>query len=155
MRKKDREIHDVNELREILRKADVARIAFSTDGAPYIVAMNYGFEWGQVLRLYFHCAKEGRKINLMEKNRLVCFQMDTDHELVRGANICKWSMNFRSIVGLGILKRVEDEEEKKKGLGLIMNHYGYEGEQLYDEKVFAATEVLRLEVTELVGKKKS
>ena len=154
MRKKDREIKDVKELREILEKADVARIAFSAEGAPYIVAMNYGFEWNEGLNLYFHCAKEGRKIDLMDKNNLVCFQLDTDHELVRGASICKWSMNYRSIVGLGLLKRVVDEEEKKKGLGLIMNHYGYEGDTSYNEKVLAATEVLRLEVTEIAGKKK-
>ena len=81
--------------------------------------------------------------------------MDTDHELVRGASICRWSMNYRSIVGLGLLKRVIDEDEKIKGLGLIMNHYGYEGEKSYNEKVLAATEVLRLEVTEVVGKKKN
>ena len=155
MRKKDREIKDTKELEEILQKADVCRIAFAVDGVPYIVAMNFGYIWKDQLILYFHCAKEGKKLELMKRNNMVCFEMDIDHELVEAENACDWGMKYRSIVGLGLLESITDEEEKKKGLDSIMDHYGFNRKKEYDEKVLNLTEVLRLTVTEFTGKKKS
>lgn len=155
MRKIDREIKDIKELEEILQKADVCRIAFAVDGTPYIVTMNFGYIWKDRLTLYFHCAKEGKKLELMKQNNTVCFEMDIDHEIVRAENACDWGMKYRSIVGLGLLESITDENEKKKGLDCIMDHYRFAGEKEYGEKAFNLTEVLRLTVTEFTGKKKS
>jgi nitroimidazol reductase NimA-like FMN-containing flavoprotein (pyridoxamine 5'-phosphate oxidase superfamily) len=155
MRKKDREIKDTKELEEILQKADVCRIAFAVDGIPYIVTMNFGHIWKDRLTLYFHCAKEGKKLELLKRNSTACFEMDTDHELVEAANACDWGMKYRSIVGLGSLEKIEEETEKRKGLDCIMDHYGFDGKKEYDEKVLNTTEILRLTVTEFTGKKKN
>ena len=155
MRKKDREIKDAQELEEILQKADVCRIAFAVDGTPYIVSMNFGYAWKDNLILYFHCAKEGKKLELMKRNNMVCFEMDVDHELIQSENACEWGMKYRSIVGLGILENVTDEEEKKKGLDCIMEHYGFKGKKEYNEKALNLTEVLKLTTTEFTGKKKT
>jgi uncharacterized protein len=154
MRKKDREIKDAKELEEILQKADVCRIAFAVDKTPYIVTMNFGYIWKDHLTLYFHCAKEGKKLDLMEMNNKVCFQTDIDHEIVKAENACDWGMKYRSIVGLGLLESIAEENEKKKGLDSIMDHYGFNGKKEYDEKVLNMTEVLRLTVMEFTGKKK-
>lgn len=155
MRKKDREIKDAQELKEILQKADACRIAFAVDGIPYIVTMNFGYQWEDSLKLYFHCAKEGKKLELMKRNSTVCFEMDTDHELIRSENACDWGMKYRSIVGLGLLESITDEEEKKKGLDSVMEHYGFGGKKEYNEKALGLTEVLQLTVTEFTGKKKT
>lgn len=155
MRKKDREIKDAKELDDILQKADVCRIAFAVDGIPYIVTMNFGYIWKDNLILYFHCAKEGKKLELMRKNNTVCFEMDTDHEIVEAANACDWGMKYRSIVGLGSLESITDENEKKKGLDCIMDHFGFNGKKQYDQKVLHTTEILRLTVIEFTGKKKN
>jgi uncharacterized protein len=155
MRKKDREIKDAKELEEILQKADVCRIAFAVDGTPYIVTMNFGYSWKDNLTLYFHCAKEGKKLELMKRNNKVCFEMDTDHELVQSENACDWGMKYRSIVGLGSLESLAEKDEMKKGLDCIMDHYGFNGKKEYDEKVLNMTEVLKLTVTEFTGKKKN
>jgi uncharacterized protein len=154
MRKKDREIKDTKELEEIIRKADVCRIAFAADGIPYIVAMNFGYVWKDHLTLYFHCAKEGRKLELMKRNNTVCFEMDIDHELVQAENACDWGMKYRCIVGLGLLESIEDEKEKKEGLDCIMDHYEFSGKKEYDEKALNLTKILRINVTEFTGKKK-
>ncbi len=155
MRKKDREIKDTEELKEVLQEADVCRIAFAVDGIPYIVTMNFGYEWKNRLTLYFHCAREGKKLELLKKNSTVCFEMDIDHQLVRSENPCDWGMKYRSIVGLGILERVADEEERKQGLDRIMGHYGFSGIQGYDIKALNLTEVLKITVSEFTGKKKN
>lgn len=155
MRKKDREIKDTKELEEILQKADVCRIAFAVDGVPYVVSMNFGYIWKDQLTLYFHCAKEGKKLELMKKNNMVCFEIDTDHEIVKAANACDWGMKYRSIVGLGLLESVAEAKEKGEGLDCIMDHYGFNGKKEYDEKVLNMTEVLKLTVTEFTGKKKN
>jgi hypothetical protein len=155
MRKKDREIEDAKELEEILQKADVCRIAFAVDGTPYIVTMNFGYFWKDKLILYFHCSKEGKKLELMKRNSTVCFEMDTDHELVEASIACDWGMKYRSIVGIGLLETVTDENEKKKGLDCIMDHYGFNGKKEYAQNVLNMTEVLRLTVTAFTGKKKN
>jgi nitroimidazol reductase NimA-like FMN-containing flavoprotein (pyridoxamine 5'-phosphate oxidase superfamily) len=155
MRKKDREIKDTKELEEILQKADVCRIAFAVDGIPYIVTMNFGHVWKDHLILYFHCAKEGKKLELMKRNNTVCFEMDIDHEIVEAANACDWSMKYKSIVGLGLLESVTEEDEKKRGLDCIMDHYGFNHKKEYNEKALHLTEIIRITVAEFTGKKKN
>jgi hypothetical protein len=154
MRRSNSEIADPNELKEIVQKADVCRIAFSADVVPYIVTLNFGFKWEEHLVLYFHGAKEGKKIDMLKKNNLVCFEMDIEHEIIKEGKACDWGMKYRSIIGMGRLKIVEDIEEKRKGLDLIMDHYGYKGKKEYNEKIFNVTEILKLDVMEMAGKKK-
>ena len=154
MRRQDRAVTDRTMLADIIREADVCRIAFADGGIPYIVTLNFGYVWDEQLALYFHCARTGRKLELMDKNSSVCFSMDTGHELHTGATACEWGMSYRSIVGYGRLSRVVDAAERIRGLDLIMDHYGYAGSRHYDEKTVAAAEVLRLDVHEMTGKKK-
>ena len=99
MRRKDRQIEDRAEVMKILGKADVVRLAMSDDNVPYIVVMNFGF--GKEGSLYFHSAGEGRKINILKKNNLVCFQADVEHELYLHNVSCGCSMRYQSVVGMG------------------------------------------------------
>ena len=69
----------MNSIKDILEKSDVCRISFAVNNLPYIVTMNFGYRFAGHLELYFHCAKKGRKLDLMRKNSLVCFEMDIDH----------------------------------------------------------------------------
>jgi nitroimidazol reductase NimA-like FMN-containing flavoprotein (pyridoxamine 5'-phosphate oxidase superfamily) len=126
---------------------------------PYIVTMNFGYTSQPEQRLFFHCANEGRKLEMIRKNKYVCFEMDIDHEIyvrpeknaIKG---CNWGMKYTSIVGYGNISIITDKETKKTGLDSIMKHYGNENEYFYDEKVLANTTVLRLDITEITGKKR-
>ena len=159
MRRSEREVSEIELIEEIITKADVCRIALASDNIPYIVTMNFGYTNDPEQRLFFHCANEGRKLEMIRKNKFVCFEMDIDHKIyVRpgkdGRKGCNWGMKYRSVVGYGNISIITETEAKKTGLDFIMRHYGDENEYVYDEKVLANTTVLRLDITEITGKKK-
>jgi uncharacterized protein len=154
MRKKEREITVMSEIESIIKAADVCRIAIANDNTPYIVTMNFGYNGGDNPCLYFHCANEGRKLDMIRQNNYVCFEMDTDHAIYKGEKGCDWGMKFSSVVGYGKIFRVEGVAEKINGLGLIMDHYGGSGRYSFDEQVLARTAVLRLDISEMTGKRK-
>jgi nitroimidazol reductase NimA-like FMN-containing flavoprotein (pyridoxamine 5'-phosphate oxidase superfamily) len=154
MRRKDRQINENSDIESIIQRCDVCRIAFADNNTPYIVTMNFGYLQGKKSSLYFHCAPEGRKIELISKNNYVCFEMDTDHLLYTGEKDCDWGMNYSSVVGYGKISIVAEREEKKKGLDCIMAHYSDRKEFEYDERVFSRTTILRLDIEEITGKKK-
>lgn len=154
MRRKDREINDISELESIISRADVCRVAFAVDNIPYIVTMNFGYSGGSRQKLFFHCANEGRKLDMMRINNHVCFEFDTDHRVYNGKRACDWGMKYSSVVGYGEIFIVTDETERKLGLDSIMEHYGGAGEYTYDEKELPRTTILRLEISEMTCKRK-
>ncbi len=155
MRRADRQIGDVAEMQDILQKADACRLALVDDGEPYAVVLNYGYEFsGGLPTLYFHCAKAGRKLDIIRKKPDACFVVDCDHELIGGPDGCDWGMKFRSVVGRGPVEILSDGAERKRGLDLLMAHYAGRSDFAYQDEVFAHTEVLRLRAVEITGKKK-
>jgi len=156
MRRTDREIKDKDVMTDILRCGDVCHLALVDEGKPYVVALNYGFTWeGALPVFYFHCARKGRKLDIIAHDPDGCLCVDTAHELVRGESDCEWGMKYRSIVGEGTLSIVEDTSERKRGLDLVMAHYSGRSEFQYDEKVFSVTTLLKMELTTISGKAKS
>jgi nitroimidazol reductase NimA-like FMN-containing flavoprotein (pyridoxamine 5'-phosphate oxidase superfamily) len=152
MRRKEREISDIPEIESIMMSSDVCRIAFADANAPYIVTMNFGYCGIDSRRLYFHCAPEGRKIDMMKKNNFVCFEMDTDHYLKTGKMACDYGMGYRSVVGYGYISIVNDEEERVRALDHIMSHYSGNKKFTYKPETLERTMVLRLDISEISGK---
>jgi uncharacterized protein len=154
MRRRDREITDIQELEGIISGCDVCRVAIANENIPYIVTMNFGYVGGKNPHLYFHCATGGKKLDMIRNNNYVCFEMDTDHKIYTGEKGCDWGMKYCSTVGYGRIFFVDDEVEKNTGLGHIMNHYGGQGVYSFNEEVLARTLILRLDISEMSGKRK-
>jgi nitroimidazol reductase NimA-like FMN-containing flavoprotein (pyridoxamine 5'-phosphate oxidase superfamily) len=153
MRRKEREITAIDEIEEIIGRCDVCRIALTDENSPYIVTMNFGYSGGSRKKLFFHTAREGRKIDIIGKNNHVCFEMDTDHDLLCGKEACDFSMKYSSVVGWGDIFIVFDDEERRKGLDSIMKHYSTRTEFTYKQDVFDKTTILKLEIKTMTGKK--
>jgi len=153
MRKANREVQNPRELEQILEHCDACRIAFFDEDYPYIVPLSFGYSLAEQLTLYFHCAKDGKKLDLLRKNPKVCFQMDCSHELKEGNAACDYSMNYESIIGWGEISIEEDEQEKRRGLDCLMRHYGRETQPNYKPEVLAMTAVLKLTVSHFTGKR--
>ena len=154
MRRKDRQINEIEDIEQIISGSDVCRVAFADNNIPYIVTMNFGYRGGVQPCFYFHCANEGRKIEMLGKNGYVCFSLDKGHELYSGENGCDWGMKFSSVVGYGNISVINDRDEKISGLNCIMSHYSDKKNFSYDERVLINTSVLRLDVEEMTGKRK-
>jgi nitroimidazol reductase NimA-like FMN-containing flavoprotein (pyridoxamine 5'-phosphate oxidase superfamily) len=154
MRRSDREVNNAVSIESIISNSDVCRVAFADNNTPYIVVMNFGYEGGENPCLWFHCANEGRKLEMIKKNNYVCFEMDTDHKIYGGEKGCDWGMNYSSVVGYGNITVISDPSARKAGLDCIMKHYGGDQKFTYDDKVMARTTILRLDITEMTGKKR-
>lgn len=155
MRRSDREITDKVEITAILSRCDVCHLALIDTGKPYVVPLNFGFEWeGDFPVLYFHCASAGRKLDIIRRGGEACFVADTDHELVSGEQGCDWGMKYSSVMGTGTVEIVEDVPTKKKALDLLMFQYTKKSGFSYDERVFSRTTVLRMACVEVSAKKK-
>ena len=154
MRRKDRELTGQDEIEEIISKADVCRIALADNNIPYIVTMNFGYSGGENACFYFHCAREGRKLDMIKNNNYVCFELDTDHRIYEGEKGCDWGMTFSSVVGYGHISVVEERASRIKALDSIMSHYAGRKTFSYDERVFENTTILRLDIAGMTAKRK-
>lgn len=123
MRRKDREVKNLEEIRKVLEDCKVCRLGLLDGGIPYIVPMNMAYDLdGEKLVIYFHCAKEGKKLELLRKNAQAGFEMDKEISLVEGDKPCQYSCQYESIIGSGHAEIVEDEQEKSEALARIMKH---------------------------------
>jgi len=153
MRRKEREIKDISEIEDVISLCDVCRIAFAYDNIPYIVTMNFGYSGGDYKKLYFHCARVGKKLDMIKKNNYVCFEFDTDHNLHKDKTACDFGMSYRSVVGWGKIKVITEDEEKKQGLSHLMSHYSDRDDFSYEKRILDKMIVLRLDIIEMKGKK--
>jgi nitroimidazol reductase NimA-like FMN-containing flavoprotein (pyridoxamine 5'-phosphate oxidase superfamily) len=149
MRQAEREIKDRGVIDDLIKRAVVCRLGMIDGNEPYIVPMNFGYDGKS---LFFHCAKEGRKIDILSRNDRVCFEMDLDTEVVKGDVACKWSMRYRSVEGVGRAFLVEDPEGKTHGLNTIMSHYA-KGPFEYAERGFDLALIIRVDIESISGKR--
>lgn len=114
MRRKDREIKDFDKLLQIMRQCDSCVLALNDDGFPYMVPLNFGMdiEDGQ-LYLYFHCAMQGKKLDLIRKDNRATFEMDCDHSFILYDKRMSCTMGYSSVIGHGLIEFVEDEKNMK------------------------------------------
>jgi nitroimidazol reductase NimA-like FMN-containing flavoprotein (pyridoxamine 5'-phosphate oxidase superfamily) len=150
MRKKEKEIKDKNTMERIIQRATVCRIGLSENDKPYVVPLIFGYTDDC---LYFHSAKEGKKINMMRRNNTVCFEIDVDNELVQAENACGWSMKYYSVIGFGKAFLVEDFGEKQQALDTIMEHYSGKSSFEYPENALNNTAIIKVKIESMTGKK--
>lgn len=147
MRRKDREITDFSRMAAIMQNCDCCRLGLVDHNEAYIIPMNFGYEIvdSQVV-LYFHCAREGRKLDLLPLQSSVAFEMDTGHRLVTGALGCNFSYLYQSIMGSGTVTIVTDPAEKLYALQRIMAHYTSSAQWEFPQNALEKTSVLKLSV---------
>lgn len=153
MRRKDRELNSIAEIIDILSCGKVAQIAFIDNGQPYIITMNYGYSFDDTItKLYFHSANDGRKIGCIQSNPDVCFTIAICDPFVAGEKACNYGMKYRSVVGYGKIRIVEDQGERITGLNLLMKQVTGKDSWDYDSEMLKRTTVSCIDVTSISGK---
>ncbi len=148
MRRKEKEIKEFAAIEEVIREAQICRLGMSQDGMPYVVPLNFGYAARTV---YIHCAKEGRKLDMIAANPNVCFEVDLDLGIEAADKACKFGFKFKSVIGFGKASLVEDHEAKADALKVIMAHYS-NGDFSFSEKETGTVAVIKVDLDEVTGK---
>ncbi|MCI7814288.1 MAG: pyridoxamine 5'-phosphate oxidase family protein [Lachnospiraceae bacterium] len=158
MRLKKREVTQREELRQILEECKVVRIGTSDEEGMLIVPLNYGYEWKtdaegkEKLQIYFHSARDGRKVEAFAKNPKVAFELDCAGSVIRGDYACAYSFAYRSIMGNGTVRLLEKREEKQKALDQIMCHMAPDAKVKFEDAMIERVNVYCLEAEHFTGK---
>ena len=152
MTRREREVTDINEIVKTLDKAKVLHLGLVDGDEAYVVPMNYGYTMDNgKLTIYLHGAKRGRKIDLMRANPKVFFEMDCDITPFEGEIACKYGITYSSIMGKGIAEIVEDVEEKKKALSILMKTQTQKDFE-FEDKMTAFVSIIRIDVSQYTAK---
>jgi nitroimidazol reductase NimA-like FMN-containing flavoprotein (pyridoxamine 5'-phosphate oxidase superfamily) len=156
MRRADREITGTEDKLGIIGRCKVCRLGMAEGGEPYIVPLNFGYEYAEgALSLYFHSAREGRKIDMLRRNGRACFEVDGEHRLIEGDAACEYGFSYESVTGAGSVEFIEDREEKIRALNLLMRHQtGEDRDFAYQEAQLDRVAVYRLRVESFTGKRR-
>lgn len=154
MTRREQQITDINEIIDILEKSKVVHVGMIDGDEPYVVPMNYGyiFEDGK-LTLYLHGAKRGRKIDVLMANPKVFFEMCCDVTPFEGDVACRYGTTYASIMGRGLATVIEDVEEKKEALTLLMK--AQTGKDFtFEDKLTTVVSIIRIDTLEFTAKKR-
>ena len=154
MTKRERQVTDENQIRSILDTAKVLHLGLAVDDEPYVVPMNYGYtmEDGKLV-LYLHSALRGKKLDMIRSNPKVFFEMDCDLDPFEGEKPCQYGLAYSSVMGRGIATIVEDVEEKKKAMSVLMKTQT--GKDFsFEDRLVSIVSVIRIDVLEYTAKKR-
>ena len=152
MRRKDREVTDQKEIFDILNRCDTVRIAMQGEKYPYVVPVSFGAEMqdGKPV-IYFHCARQGLKVDLLKEHPAVCVEGDiflkietTDHGI---------TTRYESVIGFGKCRFLTDSEEILHGLKVLTEHYGYYDYSLESCRSLQYIFVGKIVLDEITGKR--
>lgn len=153
MRKKDRVVENKEDILKIIDKCDCCRLGFCYEDKPYIIPMNFGYTYeNEKLTLYFHCAHEGKKLDLIRLNPNVCFEMDCCHEIVHHEIACRYTMKYESVIGEGKITILTDAKDKAQALSHVMRKYAPDRTFEFENKHTNIVTGLKLEVENFTGK---
>lgn len=145
MTRREMEITEPEKIREILEKSKVIHVGLVDEGMPYVVPMNYGYSFdGSRMTIYMHGAKKGYKLDVIRKNPICCFEMECEVEPFTGDVACKYGTAYSCLMGRGRIGIVEDTEEKKQAMTLLMKAQTG-GDFEFDDKLVSVVSVLRID----------
>ena len=134
---------------ELLKTAPRGTLAvLGDDDYPYAVPLDFVYENG---RLYFHCAREGHKLDAVRKSDKASFCV-----LGEGTqNPGEWWYYFTSVICFGRVRVVDDEAEAREKLRLLGEKYMPSREEVAAElaKNAARAAVLEFTIEHMTGKR--
>jgi hypothetical protein len=127
MRRKQCEITNKDTIDAILNRCTIGRMAtIGKDGYPYITPLNYVYLDNTI---YFHCASAGEKLENINRDSRVCFEVDIPLAYLdldyygEVPEACLVHQFYHSVIIRGRAEKVTNLKEKLKALnGLVKSH---------------------------------
>lgn len=121
-----------DECQRFLREQPHGRLGLCARGEPYVVPVSFVYEQGAV---YFHTAKSGKKIDFINENNRVCFEVD------------QWQKGWASVICFGTVTLRDDLETIRKAFRLLMG-MDWPEERLKKASVYIGT----INIEEMTGR---
>ncbi len=155
MRRKDREMTDPSWMSSVLNRALVCHLSLFDGEWPYVLPLTFGYEPGH---LYFHSAREGKKIDIIRSNPRASFSVEIDAvPFPNPKGRTGLILPYRSVIGYGELSVIPDEKEdlKRHCLDVLAAHYCSQGVGIPRPRpLLDRVAVLDLAVRHMTGKQK-
>jgi hypothetical protein len=152
VREPDRGVYDRDTVNRILDEAFLCHVGFVANGQPYVIPTSYGRN-GDVL--YVHGSAASRMLRNLQQAIPVCITVTLLDGLVLARSVFNHSMNYRSVVILGVATLVNDPAEKIAALRALSEHIvpgRWDDARQPNEKELKATSVMRVPITEFSAK---
>jgi uncharacterized protein len=152
VREPQRAVYDRDAVNQILDEAFLCHVGFVVDGQPFVIPTSYGRN-GDVI--YIHGSAASRMLRNLDQGVPVCITVTLLDGLVLARSVFNHSMNYRSVVILGMATIVDDPAEKIAALRALSEHilpHRWDDSRQPNEKELKATSVLRLPITEFSAK---
>ena len=144
-------------MEEILRRAEVGRMAICQDNMPYIIPLNFLYHKGKII---FHCAWEGKKLDIINKNPDSCFEVDEFTGEIGDHYEARCHLSYDSILAFGKARIENNEQEKIKFLQLFAEKYSEsyrkplsKGGKRFDKTVVSECCCVVIDIEELTGRR--
>ncbi len=157
LRRIDREIKDQKALKRILLHSKHFILSLTDGGEPYAVPMGYVYDEKENA-IYFHCAKEGKKMEFIKRNPRAWGVVVVDQGFMEGACVNMYASAMFS----GKIEFVEESAEKTKAMNLFAERLSSDVEsvkarvqKLFGGDVSALSGVVfaKIRLEELTGKR--
>ena len=152
MRRSDKKVTDQDELLKPLKEAEYITLALCIENNPYLATLSHGYDEKNNC-IYFHSAREGRKIDILKENPVVWGQALIDSGYQHGS--CDHL--YHTTQFSGIVTFVEDMTEKENALKIIIRQLDKEPLKIIDKQVMpssiAKIHIGRIDIKEMTGKK--
>ena len=151
MRRKDREVTDLNEIYDILCRCDTISLGMNGGKAPYVIPMTFACSMEDgAITIYFHSAMGGRKWEILNVDPNVCIEAHLYYKTVQEDG--RITAKYESVIGTGVAERLETKEEKVAAFKYMLEHYRYSGFPAESCKGLPDCAVFKVKLTEVSGK---
>ncbi len=152
IRRKEKAITDSDEMIAILKQAKYITVAMSLEDEPYLVTLSHGFD-AENNCIYFHCAQEGKKIDILKKNNRVWGQALKDLGYATG----ECDHLFATTQFKGRVTFASDDDEKKHALKVMIQQLEDEPDKVFAKQVtdksIKRVNIGRIDIENMSGKK--
>jgi nitroimidazol reductase NimA-like FMN-containing flavoprotein (pyridoxamine 5'-phosphate oxidase superfamily) len=150
VRRKDREITDPSEMRQVLKATKYVTIALCIENDPYLVSLSHGYDQAKNC-IYFHCAPEGKKLVYAKANTNVWGQAVLDFGVTEECDYAYTSVHFQ-----GKLSFITDLHEKHHAMEVLVRQVSLNPEaklaKIKPEKLVSIT-MGKIDISYMSGKK--